>query len=74
MDFITDLPPSRPDQAITIMVVTDRLFKSVIFQPMTTTMTESVADTLMECLIRHHGPLRSIISDCGPQFVSHMWK
>jgi transposase InsO family protein len=74
VDFITDLPPSGPDQVTTVMVITDRLFKSVIFQPMTTITTESVADALMECLIRHHGTPRSIVSDRGPQFVSHVWK
>jgi hypothetical protein len=74
IDFITDLPPSGPDQATNIMVVTDRLFKSVILEPMASITTEAVAERLMVSLIRHHGLPRAIVSDRGPQFVSLMWK
>lgn len=76
LDFITDLPPSGPDQATNIMVITDRLSKSVVFEPMAsiTRLTESVAERLIVSLIRHHGLPRAIVSDRGPQFVSLMWK
>jgi hypothetical protein len=56
------------------MVVTDRLFKSVIFEPMASITTEAVAERLVVSLIRHHGVPRAIVSDRGPQFVSLMWK
>jgi transposase InsO family protein/predicted aspartyl protease len=74
VDFITGLPPSGPDETTSIMVITDRLFKSVIFQPMASTTSEAVADALLDCLIRHHGPPKRIVSDRGPQFVGHLWK
>jgi hypothetical protein len=74
MDFITGLPPSGPDQADSIMVITDRLSKSVIFEAMASTTAEAVAERLLRCLIRHHGLPSAIVSDRGPQFVGHVWK
>jgi transposase InsO family protein len=74
IDFITNLPPSGPDQATNIMVVTDRLFKGVILAPMASNITEAVAERLMVSLIRHNDLPRAIVSDRGPQFVSLMWK
>lgn len=73
IDFITGLPPSGPDKATNIMVITDRLFKDTIFEPMADTTAEAVAYRLLHCLIRYHGLPRAITSDRGPQFVSHMW-
>lgn len=74
IDFVTDLPPSGPDQATNIMVITERLFKDVIFERIASITTEAVAERLVDCLIRHHGFPRAIVSDRGPQFVSLMWK
>jgi hypothetical protein len=74
IDFVTGIPPSGQDRAATIMVITDRLFKGVIFEPLTGTTTNDTAEALLWCLIRHHGLPRAIVSDRGPQFVSHMWK
>lgn len=73
IDFITGLPPSGPDRATNIMVITDRLFKDMIFEAMASTTSEAVADRLLHCLIRYHGIPTAIVSDRGPQFVSHMW-
>jgi hypothetical protein len=56
------------------MVITERLFKDVIFEPMASITTEAVAERLVVSLIRYHGPPRAIVSDRGPQFVSLMWK
>lgn len=74
MDFITGLPPSGPEEAETIMVITCRLTKNVIFEAMASTTVDAVAQRLLGCLIRHHGIPRAIVSDRGPQFVSLMWK
>ena len=74
MDFITRLPPSGSNQADTIMVITDRLSKSVIFEAMTFTTTEAVAERLLSGFIRHYGLPSAIVSDRGPQFVGYMWK
>jgi transposase InsO family protein len=73
IDFITDLPVSKSG-ATNVMVITDRLFKSCIFKAMKEITVEAVVDSLMECLIQHHGPPSAIVSDRGPQFVSLMWK
>jgi hypothetical protein len=74
VDFVTGIPPSGPDKAGTIMVITERLFKQTIFEPMTGTTSSDTAEALLWCLIRHHGLPRAIVSDRGPQFVSHVWK
>ena len=68
VDFVTGLPPSKGAEAI--MVVTDRLSKSVTFEPMINTTAPAVAEALLRCVIRYHGPPRSIVSDRGPQFIS----
>ena len=65
MDFITELPPSGLDQATNIMVVIDRLSKSVIFEPIASITTEAVAERLVVSLIRHHSLPRAIVSDRG---------
>jgi len=56
------------------MVITDRLFKSIIVEALVDITTETTAKTLLQCLIKHHGIPRVIVSDRGPQFVSLMWK
>jgi transposase InsO family protein len=74
IDFITGLPLSGPDQADAIMVITDRLSKSVIFEAMASTTAEAVAERLLSSFVRHHGLPSAIVSDRGPQFVGHVWK
>ncbi len=74
MDFITGLPPSGPGQADTIIVITDRLSKSMIFEAITSTTTEAVAERLLSSFIRHYSLPSAIVSDRGPQFVGHVWK
>jgi hypothetical protein len=32
------------------------------------------ADYFLDCVVRHHGVPASIVSDRGPQFVSHVWE
>ncbi len=73
-DFITDLPPSGPRSATNLLVITDRLTKSVILEPMVEMTAEATAEALIWCLIRHHGPPRAIVSDRGTQFVNGMWR
>lgn len=74
IDFITGVPPAGPEKATNIMVITERLQKHVIFQPMAEITTDAVAQTLLWCLIRHHGYPSAIVSDRGPQFTSQVWK
>jgi transposase InsO family protein len=71
MDFITDLHES--DGKTTILVVTDRLTREVIFEGMAETDSEQIAWALVRRVISKHGFPRSIVSDRGPQFVSLVW-
>ena len=71
VDFITGLAPSK--DCTSIMVVTDRLSKSIIVVPMKETRAIDVAQTLLEHIFQHHGLPTAIVSDRGTQFVSMLW-
>ena len=71
VDFITGLAPSK--DCTSIMVVTDRLSKSIIVVPMKETCAIDVAQTLLEHIFQHHGLPTAIVSDRGTQFVSMLW-
>jgi transposase InsO family protein len=73
IDFITELPVSKTE-AINVIIITDRLFKSCIFKSMKNTTIEAVVQALIECLIQHHGSPTAVVSDKKPQFVSLIWK
>ena len=71
VDFITGLAPSK--DCTSIMVVTDRLSKSIIAVPMKDTRAIDVAQTLLEHIFQHHGLPTAIVSDRSTQFVSMLW-
>ena len=71
VDFIIGLAPSK--DCTSILVVTDRLSKSIIAVPMKETHTIDVAQTLLEHIFQHHGLPTAIVSDHGTQFVSMLW-
>ena len=71
VDFITGLAPSK--DCTSIMVVTDRLSKSIIDVPMKESRAIDVAQTLLEHIFQHHGLSTAIVSDRGTQFVSMLW-
>ena len=71
VDFITGLTPSK--DCTSIMVVTDRLSKSIIVVPMKETRAIDVAQTLLEHIFQHHGLSTAIVSDRDIQFVSMLW-
>jgi transposase InsO family protein len=71
LDFITDLPESKG--CSTLLVITDRLTRGVILEPMSSTTAEDLAYMLIHSLIRHHGIPRSMVSDRGSQFISQTW-
>ena len=54
----------------TIIVITNRLSKNVIFKPMESTTAEAVAEHLLHALIRHYSLPTAIVSDHRPQFIS----
>ena len=71
VDFITRLAPSK--DCTSIMIVTDRLSKSIIAMPMKETRAIDVAQTLLEHIFQHHGLPTAIVSDRSTQFVSILW-
>ena len=48
-----------------IIVIINRLFKNVIFKPITFTTTKAVADKLLCYLIKYYGLPKVIISNKG---------
>ena len=72
VDFIEKLPASGEYTAA--MVVTDRLSKNVVIEPMKSTSTEEVARKLLSSVFRHHHLPRAMVSDRGTQFTSAIWR
>nr|GFB22503.1 putative reverse transcriptase domain, ribonuclease H-like domain, aspartic peptidase domain protein [Tanacetum cinerariifolium] len=74
MDFVTKLPKSSQGYD-TILVIVDRLTKSVIFTPIKEidSMDKLARIYLKEVVTRHGIPV-SIISDRDPRFASNFWR
>src|SRR5277367_4340658 len=71
MDFIVELLPSEGYNAIFVCV--DRLTKMAHFIPCTSNVTvEQVAQLHCRHVSKHHGLPVDVVSDRGPQFVSHL--
>ncbi|KAI2643005.1 Transposon Tf2-8 polyprotein [Labeo rohita] len=73
VDFVTDLPAAEGNTCILVMV--DRFSKMCKFfhlKGLPTAM--ETAETLFQQLFRHFGLPEEIVSDRGPQFISHVWK
>lgn len=71
IDFVTELPESEGHT--NIMVITDRLSKGVILEPMESIDALYVAKKFISVFYRHHGIPTAIVSDRGTQFVSMFW-
>jgi transposase InsO family protein len=71
-DFVVGLPLSKG--CTNVMVVTDRMSKSVITIGMDRTDSHTVGLTLLREVFAHHGTPLSIVSDRGSQFTSFVWK
>ena len=73
MDLITDLPLVTSYDSV--LVVVDRFTKMAHFTPCSKTISgEGMANLLLNNVVRLHGLPDDVISDRGPQFVSHFWK
>ena len=73
MDFITDLPPSNDFD--TILTVVDLFTKMTHFLPYVKNISsQETIDIIMCEVFRHRALPNDIISDHGPQFISHFWK
>ena len=65
MDFITDLPPSVKLRVRILLIITDRLNKSVILIPILLISAPAVATAFMKRYVSYHGFPKAIISDKG---------
>ena len=69
MDFMTNLPPSAKSRVKTLLIITDRLSKSVILIPILLIFTSTVATAFIKDYIPYYGFLKAIINDKGTQFT-----
>ena len=74
IDFVTDLPPTKSNGSTNMMVLTDRLSKSVVLASLKDITAETTARALMQNVLQHHGVPTAIVTDRGTQFTSRMWK
>ena len=77
MDFVTGLPIStdwKGKSYDSILVIVDRLTKMVHYKPMKITIdAPSLAEIIIDVVIRHHGLLDSIITDRSSLFTLKFW-
>ena len=71
MDLIENLPTSGDSRHI--LVITDRLTRGVILEPMSDIGTEATANAFIRVFYRRHGLPSSIVSDRGSAFASVTW-
>jgi hypothetical protein len=74
MDFIVGLPLTSRNHD-SIWVVVDRLTKTGHFIAVNTTYSaKDYAEIYLDRVVRLHGIPKTIISDRGPQIISHFWE
>jgi hypothetical protein len=74
MDFIVGLPKTAKGFD-SIWVIIDRLTKIVHFLPVKTKYpVVAYAELYIARILSLHGVPKTIVSDCGPQFVSKFWE
>lgn len=72
IDFIVDLPESN--KCTNLMVITDRLTRGIILEPMAKIDVESTVNAFTHIFYRRHGLPYSIVSDRGSAFIGFFWK
>jgi hypothetical protein len=73
IDFMTDLPSEEGSPEF-MMVITDRLLKSVTLEAMHTMKAEACAERFLQCHYRFHGFPKAITSDRGSNWTGRFWK
>lgn len=73
IDFMTDLPAKNKGDPRYLMVITDRLLKSVTLEAMTSMEAENCAERFLTCHYRFHGFPKAITSDRGSNWVGDFW-
>ena len=74
IDFITDLPAKNKGDPRFIMVITDRLLKSVTIEAMTTMGAEAYTECFVQCHYRYHRFPNFITSNRGSNWVGDFWR
>ena len=74
MDLITGLPRHNGKDAI-LTIVDHGCSRVAVFLPCTTTITSpGIAQLYLDNIYRWYGLPKKVISDCDPQFTSHIGK
>jgi hypothetical protein len=73
IDFMTDLP-AEGNSPKYLMVITDRLLKSVTLEAMTTMEAEACAERFLQCHYRFHGFPSAVTSDRGSNWTGRFWR
>ncbi len=77
MDFVTSLPISadwKDDSYDSILVIVNRLTKMVYYEPVKVTINApSLAEVIIDVIVRHHGVSESIVTDQDSIFTSKFW-
>ena len=71
---MTDLPAKNGGDPKFLMVITDRLLKSVTLEAIDSKKAEEFANRFIQCHYRFHGFPRYLTSDRGSNWVSDFWK
>ncbi|KAJ6436948.1 retrovirus polyprotein [Purpureocillium lavendulum] len=73
IDFVTDLPLTKSNGSTNLMVLTDRLSKTVVLESLKDITAETTARALMRNVLQHHGIPTAVVTDRWTQFTSRMW-
>ena len=65
MDFITDFPPNTKLRIKILLIITDRLNKSIILIPILLISAPAVATAFTKRYIPYHGLPKTIINNRG---------
>lgn len=73
IDFMTDLPKKTPTEPSYLIVITDRLLKSVTLEAMNSMEAKSCAERFLNCHYRFHCFPTALTSDRGSNCVGEFW-
>lgn len=73
IDFMTDLPAKKEGDPKFMMVIVDRLAKTVTLEAMKSMTAEECAERFIQCHFRFHGFPSALTSDRGSNWISRFW-
>jgi hypothetical protein len=74
MDFITSLPIAKESSETNCLVITDRFTKNIIFIGIDSIISDTVAKIFLYYFYIYHGLPKTIVNNCGLQFVNKFWR